>query len=152
MTAERSVEIAEFTANATIKKAQGEAKSKTLVAEADAMVTRTVGSAEAERTLKVGTAEADVIKLKIASMASGNYAFIETAKALAGSGFKLVPDIVAGAGGGAEGSSSLVNVLVPRLIHDGLRTGSTSADPPATPVRMIAERPPGPAADDKESQ
>jgi uncharacterized membrane protein YqiK len=131
VTAERSVEIAEFTANATIKKAEGEAKSKTLVAQADAMVTRTVGGAEAERTLKVGTAEADVIKLKIASMESGNYALIETAKALAGSGFKLVPDIVAGGGGGgAEGSSSLVNVLIARLIHDGLGKEGTLPPPP----------------------
>jgi uncharacterized membrane protein YqiK len=153
VTAERSVEIAEFTANATIKKAEGEAKSKTLVAEADAMVTRTVGGAEAERTLKVGTAEADVIKLKIASMESGNYALIETAKALAGSGFKLVPDIVAGGGGGEEGGSSLVNVLMARLIHDGLRTAGKPADPVrATPVVEKAPRPSEPPADDNKKK
>ena len=144
VTAERSVEIAEFTANATIKKAEGEAKSKTLVAQADAMVTRTVGGAEAERTLKVGTAEADVIKLKIASMESSNYALIETAKALAGSGFKLVPDIVAGGGGGAEGSSSLVNVLIARLIHDGLRNGGKLPGEPVMLVTPVVEEAPAP--------
>jgi uncharacterized membrane protein YqiK len=141
VTAERSVEIAQFAANATIKKAEGEAKSKTVVAEADAMVTRTVGGAVAERTLKVGTAEADVIKLKIASMESSNYALIETAKALAGSGFKLVPDIVAGGGGGSEGSSSLVNVLIARLIHDGLRNAG-KPEPPATTVTPAVDIPP----------
>jgi regulator of protease activity HflC (stomatin/prohibitin superfamily) len=144
VTAERSVEIAQFAANATIKKAEGEAKSKTVVAEADAMVTRTVGGAVAERTLKVGTAEADVIKLKIASMESSNYALIETAKALAGSGFKLVPDIVAGGGGGSEGSSSLVNVLIARLIHDGLRSGSRPLDPPVVAVMPVVDIPPAP--------
>jgi uncharacterized membrane protein YqiK len=144
VTAERSVEIAQFAANATIKKAEGEAKSKTVVAEADAMVTRTVGGAVAERTLKVGTAEADVIKLKIASMESSNYALIETAKALASSGFKLVPDIVAGGGGGSEGSSSLVNVLIARLIHDGLRSGNRPPDQPATPLAPVVDIPPTP--------
>ena len=53
--------------------------------------------------------------LKINSMESGNFALIETAKALAGSGFKLVPDIVAG-GGAADGGGSLVNVLLANLI------------------------------------
>ena len=73
-----------------------------------------------EKTLAVGTAEADVIKLKIASMTSDNYAVIETAKALSTSGFKLVPDIVA-SGGGAAGpdSNSLVSVLLANLIQEG---------------------------------
>jgi uncharacterized membrane protein YqiK len=149
VTAERSVEIAQFTANATIKRAEGEAKSKTVNAEADAMVTRTVGAAKAERTLKVGTAEADVIKLKIASMESSNYALIETAKALATSGFKLVPDIVAGGGGGDEGSSSLVNVLMARLIHDGLRGAGTPADAPVVRVTQVVEGSPPQADGDK---
>ncbi len=151
VTAERSVEIAEFTANATIKRAEGEAKSKTVVAEADAMVTRTVGGAEAERTLKVGTAEADVIKLKIASMESGNYALIETAKALAASGFKLVPDIVAGGGSGSEGSSSLVNVLIARLVHDGLRTPGAPSDRSVTIVAPVAEPKPQPGEEKRKA-
>src|SRR5207253_2453144 len=43
--AERSVQIADYGAQATVKHAEGEAKSKTVVAEADATVTRTVGAA-----------------------------------------------------------------------------------------------------------
>ena len=77
-----------------------------------------MGNAQAEKTRAIGTAEADVITLKINSMESGNFALIETAKALASSGFKLVPDIVAG-GGGAEGAGSLVNVLLANLIASG---------------------------------
>ena len=60
---------------------------------------RTVGDAEAAKTQAVGGAEAEVIKLKIASMESGNYAMVQVAEALAKAGVKLVPDIVAGGGG-----------------------------------------------------
>jgi uncharacterized membrane protein YqiK len=127
VTAERSVTIAGFAADATIKQAEGQAKAKTVNADADATVTKVtgeanaavtkvMGDADAGKTLAVGTAEADVIKLKIASMTSDNYAVIETAKALAASGFKLVPDIVASGDGG--GSNSLMNIFLARLIKD----------------------------------
>lgn len=128
--AERKVQIADFDAQSAVKLASGQAQSKKLVAEADAMVLKTVGDAEAVKTRAVGTSEADVIKLKIASMESGNYAGIEIAKALAGSGFKLVPDIVAG--GANEGGGSLVNVLLANLIRDGLHDPSACNAAPAT--------------------
>ena len=126
VTAERNVEIADFDAKSAVKKAEGEARAKEINAKADAMVTTTVGNAQAEKTRAIGTAEADVITLKINSMESGNFALIETAKALAGSGFKLVPDIVAG-GGGADGGGSLVNVLLANLIA----SSHPKAGPPA---------------------
>ncbi len=81
--AERSVSIAEFAAQAVVKQASGEAQSKTINADADGKVIITVGNAEAEKTKAVGTAEADVIKMKIASMESGNYAAVQIAQALA---------------------------------------------------------------------
>ena len=127
--AERDVEIAEFNAKAMVKKAEGDAQSKTINANADARVTQLTGDAEAGKIRAIGTSEADVIKLKIASMESGNYALIETAKALAGSGFKLVPDIVAGGGEGAQGGG-LVNVLIANLLNDSLK----KAAPPSNPA------------------
>jgi hypothetical protein len=74
-----------------------------------------------EKPKAVGTAEADVIKLKIASMDSGNHAGIEISKALAASGFKLVSDVVVSGGGGgtADGGNSLVSVWLANLIRDG---------------------------------
>jgi hypothetical protein len=92
------------------------------VADGEAYATRVTGNADAEKAKAVGTAEADVIKLKIASMDSGNYAGIEISKALAASGFKLVPDVVVGGGGGAEGGNSLVSVLLANLIRDNNKT------------------------------
>ena len=69
----------------------------------------------------MGTAEADVIKLKIASMESGNYAGIEIAKALGTSGQKLVPDVIAG--GQAGGNGTLVDVLLANMIRDTSKNG-----------------------------
>jgi uncharacterized membrane protein YqiK len=119
--AERQVQIQEFQASAAVKTAEGQAASRKLVADGEAYATRATGNADAEKTKAVGTAEADVIKLKIASMDSGNYAGIEISKALAASGFKLVPDVVVNGGGsgGADGGNSLVSVLLANLIRDG---------------------------------
>ncbi len=116
--AERQVAIAEFSARATVKSAEGEGQAKKINAEADATVLRTVGDAQAAKTKAVGAAEAEVIRLKINSMEAGNYAVVQVADALAKSGAKLVPDIVAGGSGGTAGS--LVDVLLAGLIRDGV--------------------------------
>jgi len=116
--AERQVAIAQFNAQASVKSAEGMAQAKKINAEADATVLRTVGEAQAAKTQAVGGAEAEVIKLKIASMESGNYAMVQVAEALAKSGMKLVPDIVAG-GGAHSAGGTLVDVLLANLIRDG---------------------------------
>jgi hypothetical protein len=121
VTAERSVQIADFNAQAAIKQAEGQAGAKTKNAEADAMVLRTVGAAEGEKVKAVGEAEAKVIKMKTDAMDQEKYAMVEVARALASSGFKLVPDVVAGGGGGTDGGGSLVNILLATLIRDGLK-------------------------------
>jgi uncharacterized membrane protein YqiK len=125
--AERQVQIQAFQASAAVKTAEGQAASRKLVADGDAYATRATGNADAEKTKAVGTAEADVIKLKIASMDSGNYAGIEISKALASSGFKLVPDVVVSGGAGStpDGGNSLVSVLLANLIRDGNRAKRT---------------------------
>ena len=61
-------------------------------------------------------------------MESGNYAAIEVARALAGSGFKLVPDIVAGGGDG--GGGSLVNVLLAGIVKDQMNGANGAARQP----------------------
>lgn len=73
------------------------------------------GEAEASKTRAVGSAEAEVVKLKIASMESGNYAMVQVAEALSKSGVKLVPDVVAG---GGAGGGTLVDVLLANVIRD----------------------------------
>ena len=150
--AERSVSIADFAAQAVVKGAQGAGQSKTITAEADARVKTInadadarvktvnadadakvvimVGNADAEKARAVGTAEADVIKMKIASMESGNYAAVQIAQALATNHIKLVPDIQAG-GAGAD-SGSLINVLLAKMLQ-GPTNGNGMANGNGTP-------------------
>lgn len=132
--AERAVEVAEFDAKASIKKAEGSKQAAILTAQGSAAATietataeaqrlKVVGDAEAAKTRAVGTAEADVIKLKIASMDSGNYAGIEVAKALSSGSLKLVPEIYVG-GSGENGNSGVATALLATMLR---QTTSTKA-------------------------
>ena len=112
---ERQVQINEFSAQAAVKKAEGDAKSKTINAEADALVLTTVGQATAEKTMAVGKAEAEVIRLKTSAVGQSNYALIEVGRALAESRQQLVPQIMAG-DLGEGGGGSLVNLLIANLL------------------------------------
>jgi uncharacterized membrane protein YqiK len=116
---ERKVMIAEYEATAMVKKAKGDAKSKTTNAEADANVLRTVGEAEGAKILAVGGAEAKVIEQKVSSMEADNYAVVQVAEALAKGGIKIVPDIVAGGGDGM--GSGLTQVLLGNLVHQEMQ-------------------------------
>src|ERR1700729_2955910 len=117
--AERQEAIAEFAARATVKSAEGAGQAKKINAEADANVLRTVGEAQAASTKAVGAADAEVIRLKINSMEAGNYAVVQVAEALAKSGNKLVPDVVAGSGDGRGGT--LVDVLLAGLVRESIK-------------------------------
>jgi uncharacterized membrane protein YqiK len=119
--AERQVAIAEFSARATVKSAEGAGQAKKINAEADANVLRTVGEAQAASTKAVGAADAEVIRLKINSMEAGNYAVVQVAEALAKSGNKLVPDVVAGSGSGDGRGGTLVDVLLAGLVREGMK-------------------------------
>ena len=96
------MEIAKFNADAAVRKAEGDAQSKTINATADAQVTKVTGDALAERTTAVGGAEAEVMRLKTAAVGQNNYALIQVGTALAENKVKLVPEIVAG---GSDGGS-----------------------------------------------
>ncbi len=131
--AERKVAIADFTAQAAVKTADGAARAKKINANADAEVIRVTGEAEAGKTLAVGQAEATVIKQKIDSMESGNYAVVQVAQALAAAGVKLVPEVlVQGGGTSKEGGGTLVDVLLAGLVKDHYQGhNATTAKPKA---------------------
>ena len=117
--AERKVAMAEFNAQAAVKTADGAAQAKKINANADAEVTRVTGQAEAGRTLAVGQAEAAVIKQKIDSMESGNYAVVQVAQALSTAGVRLVPEVLVN-GAAKGGGGTLVDVLLAGLVKDRL--------------------------------
>lgn len=150
--AERNVEIAKFVADGKVKSATGDAESKKIIASADANVKKTmaegdagarltnataeassiklVADAEAERTRKIGGAEADVIKQKIDSMDSDNYAAVQMIQALATSKTKLVPDIIAGGGSSDKGQySGIIDVLMAQMLGKSV---NTNGNKPAT--------------------
>lgn len=120
--AERKVTIAEFDAQTSVKKAEGDARSKTINAEADASVLKLIGEAKGSKISAVGMAEAAVVKAKANAVDQKNYASIEIARALAGAGFPLVPQIVAGGGAGGSGDNSLLNVLLGTMLADRVKT------------------------------
>lgn len=112
--AERKVQIAEYDAQASVKKASGDAEAKTINAKADAEVLAVVGDAEGAKILAVGNAEAEVIQKKTAAIGQGNYALIEAARALSGSGQALVPRILVTGGENGKGGG-IVDVLLANL-------------------------------------
>ena len=67
--AQQSVEIAERTANATVKKAEGDASSVKLAVSAEAESTKMRAYAEAESTKARAQAESEAIKLKASAQA-----------------------------------------------------------------------------------
>ncbi len=67
--AQQSVEIAERTANATVKKAEGDASSVKLAVSAEAESTKMRAHAEAESTRARAQAESEAIKLKASALA-----------------------------------------------------------------------------------
>ena len=125
---EREVSISDFNAQSAVKKADGDAKAKTINAEADAKVIKMIGEAEAFKTQSVGEAEAGVIKLKIDSMESSNYALVKIAEALSANKIALVPEILVtgGANGAGTGSNgTLVDVLLANLVKNSLNKTAT---------------------------
>ncbi|MGA2276786.1 MAG: SPFH domain-containing protein [Terracidiphilus sp.] len=160
---ERSVSIAEFAAQVQVKQANGfgqsktinaeadarvrtitaeaEARAKTINADADAKVVIMVGNADAEKTKVVGTAEADVIKLKIDSMESGNYALVQVMQALAANKTQLVPQIVVSGGGNGSGQGgTLVDVLLANLIRDNMKQEGGKPAESLTPSTSVPEK------------
>jgi hypothetical protein len=79
------------------------------------------------------------MKLKIASMESGNYAMVQVAEALAKSGMKLVPDIIAGAG---NSGGTLVDVLLANVIRESSTRLGVSALPVPPVVITGSEKSP----------
>jgi uncharacterized membrane protein YqiK len=132
--AERSVQIAEFSARAQVKQAEGNSSAKKINASADAEVLTVTGDAEGKRITAIGQSEANVIKSKTEAVGQENYALIETVKALSNSGFKLVPEVVAGSTGG--NGSGLVDVLIGNLIRQTFPQVASLKKIDHTPITM----------------
>jgi hypothetical protein len=85
----------------------------------------------------VGQAEATVIKQKIDSMESGNYAIVQVAQALAAAGVRLVPDVLVAGGTQHRGGGTLVDVLLAGLVKE--QRSARASHPAGSRAEPLAE-------------
>lgn len=146
--AQQSVEIAQRTADATVKKAEGDATSLRLQVQAEsdatklragaqAESTRLNASAEAERIAKTGNAEAEKIlaigkstaeayQLQVSAMGGDNFTRFKITEEIGKNAIKVIPDVLIGANGnGTDGSmSGLLGLkLMEMMDADKAKTG-----------------------------
>jgi uncharacterized membrane protein YqiK len=126
--ASQSVEIAQRTADATVKKAEGdatslklnvnaEAEATKMRAQAQAEATRLNASAEAERISKTGLAEAEKImaigkstaeayQLQVSAMGGDNFTKYKITEEIGKGKIKVIPDVLISGNGGSDSSIS----------------------------------------------
>jgi uncharacterized membrane protein YqiK len=142
--AQQGVQIAERIADASVKKASGEAESikiqaaadaekVKLIAGADAEKIRLMGNAEAERTRVTGDAEAEKIlaigksnaesyELQVQAMGGDQFTRLKIMEVIGKEGVKIIPDVLIA---GGEGGSSIVDLLGIKMLEQWNKTGKT---------------------------
>lgn len=140
--AQQGVQIAERFADASVKKASGEAESIKIqasaeaervkvIAGAEAEKVKVMGNADAERTRVTGEAEATAIlaigksnaesyELQVKAMGEESFAKLKIMEVIGKEGVKIIPDnlII-----GANGSGSIIDLMGLKLIEDWNKTG-----------------------------
>jgi uncharacterized membrane protein YqiK len=124
--AQQSVEIAERTANATVKKAEGDATSIKLSAQAESEAIKmrasaqaeqisVTGNAEAEKILAIGKSTAEAYELAVKALGGENFTRYKITEELSKGHIKLIPDVLIG--GGNAGSGALDGLLGLKLME-----------------------------------
>lgn len=127
--AQQSVEIAQRTADATVKKAEGDATSLRLQVQAESDATKLragaqaestklnagaeaeriakTGNAEAEKILAIGKSTAEAYQLQVSAMGGDNFTRFKITEEIGKNAIKVIPDVLIGANGsGTDGSMS----------------------------------------------
>jgi uncharacterized membrane protein YqiK len=137
--AQQGVQIAERTADAAVKKANGEAASikvqagaeserVQLIARAEAEKLRMMGNAEAERTrvtgeaealkiLAIGKSNAESYQLQVDAMGGEQFTRLKIVEIIGKERVKIIPDILINSGG-ASGGSSIVDLLGVKMLEN----------------------------------
>jgi uncharacterized membrane protein YqiK len=137
--AQQGVQIAERTADAAVKKANGEAASikvqagaeserVQLIARAEAEKLRMMGNAEAERTrvtgeaealkiLAIGKSNAEAYHLQVEAMGGEQFTRLKIAEIIGKEHIKIIPDILINSGG-SSGGSSIVDLLGVKMLEN----------------------------------
>jgi len=148
--ADQGVVIAERVADASVKKAQGEAQSLKLQAGAEAERVRVqasaeseriklianaeaekiskTGIAEAEKILAIGKADAEAYKLAVSAMGEGNFTQLKITESIGKEKIKVMPDILI-TGGSNDQNGALSGLLGLRLMEEvGKKVEKTSVE------------------------
>ncbi len=148
--ADQGVVIAERVADASVKKAQGEAQSLKLQAGAEAERVRVqasaeseriklianaeaekiskTGTAEAEKILAIGKADAEAYKLAVSAMGEGNFTQLKITESIGKEKIKVMPDILI-TGGSNDQNGALSGLLGLRLMEEvGKKVDKTAAE------------------------
>jgi uncharacterized membrane protein YqiK len=143
VSAQQGVQIAERVADASVKKASGEAQSIKIQADADAEKVKLIaaaeaakvklmGNAEAERTRVTGEAEASAIlaigksnaesyELQVQAMGGDAFAKLKIMEVIGKEGVKIIPDTLI-MGGNGQGAS-VIDLMGLKLIEEWNKTG-----------------------------
>ena len=136
--AQQSVEIAQRTADASVKKAEGDATSLKLrvsaeaeatvkKAEADSQAVRLKASAEAEKITVTGRAEADKIEAigkstaesydrQVKAMGGDNFTKYKITEEISRGNIKIIPDVLIGGSGSEGGISGLLGLQLMEMM------------------------------------
>ncbi|SDL40058.1 Uncharacterized membrane protein YqiK, contains Band7/PHB/SPFH domain [Pedobacter sp. ok626] len=126
--AQQNVEIAQRTADATVKKAEGDANSLKLQVDAEATATKMragaqaeatrvnasadaekitkTGLAEAEKIMAIGKSTADAYDLQVKAMGNENFTRFKITEEIGKGRIKIIPDLIVTGGNGSDGSLS----------------------------------------------
>jgi uncharacterized membrane protein YqiK len=160
--AQQSVEIAERTASATVKKSEGDAASVRLAVSAEAEATKLraqaeseaiklkasaqaeeislTGNAEAGKILAIGKSTAEAYQLAVGAMGGENFTRFKITEELSKGNIKLIPDILIGGKGDGNGSAidgllglKLMEMMDPNKKNSDGNNSTPSLPPPPTP-------------------
>jgi uncharacterized membrane protein YqiK len=146
--AQQSVEISQRTADATVKKAEGDATSLKLQVNAEAEATRMrasaqaeatrlnasaeaekisiTGNAEAEKIMAIGKSTAESYYLQVKAMGDENFTRYKIIEEVSRGKIKIIPDIIISGGSASDGSlSGLMGMKLMEMI-DSNKTSSTT--------------------------
>jgi len=125
--ADQGVQIAERLADASVKKATGDARSVKINAEANAEATKLKAEADAKRTSLIGNAEAEAIlskgkstaeayKLAVEAMGKENFTTFKVTEEIGKNGVKIMPDLLIN-GGGQSGNGAIDGLLGVQILN-----------------------------------
>jgi uncharacterized membrane protein YqiK len=139
--ADQGVQIAERHADASVKKAKGDAESVKIAAsanaeatkmkaQADATKTQLIGKAEADATLAKGQADAESYRLAVDAMGKENFTTFKVTEEIGRNGIKIMPDMLIGGGqnGGGNAMDGLLGLQILDMMGKKINKEDNSVD------------------------